>query len=317
MLLRKIFLLVCLAFGTVISACTMVSKKIKFTTPLLAAIFLLQSCAIIRPGEVALDVHYGKIRNGVLLPGRHHVSVLGTRVVRFDSRVINYSQKLKFPTKEGIEVTTEITLLYHLIPDSLKSIYMKFGKDYQTTVIEDNLIHMMRQTGLNYKATDLITERSSLETTIKEKLSEVLGKYGFTVDLILLKDIDLPADVVQTIQSKLNAEELSKKTEIDLEIKKKNRDYDIETQKKEAELEIEKQRLTLDFAIEKQKKENERLLIESEAIKKSQDILNASITDKLIRFKALDITRDLVKSANSKIIITDGKSPILLNENNK
>lgn len=289
-------------------------KKIKFLIPFFAVIFLLQSCAVIHPGEVALDVHFGKIRPRVLLPGRHHVSVFGTRVVRFDARIINYSEKLKFPTKEGIEVTTEITLLYHFIPDSIKSIYLKFGKDYPVTVIVDNLINILRQTGLNYKATDLITERSSLETNIKEKLSEIIGKYGFTVDLILLKDIDLPPDVVATIQAKLNAEELSKKTEIDVEIKRKNLEFDLEKQKKEAELEIAKQRLTLDFAIEKQKKESERLLIESEAIKKSQDILNSSITDKLIKFKALEITRELVKSNNAKIIITDGKSPVILSD---
>ncbi|MCL6103898.1 MAG: hypothetical protein M1292_15680 [Bacteroidetes bacterium] len=82
----------------------------------------------------------------------------------------------------------------------------------------------------------------------------------------------------------------------------------------EAELEVAKQRIALDFVIEKQKKESERLLIESEAIKKSQDILNSSLTDKLIQFKALDITKDLVKSPNAKIIITDGKSPVILND---
>jgi hypothetical protein len=56
------------------------------------------------------------------------------------------------------------------------------------------------------------------------------------------------------------------------------------------------------------------MLIESEGIRKSQDILNSSITDKLIKFKALEITRDLVKSPNTKVIITDGKSPVLFGD---
>jgi hypothetical protein len=124
----------------------------------------------------------------------------------------------------------------------------------------------------------------------------------------------LPSAITQTIQAKLNAEQVSKKTEIDLEIKRKNLDYQIEKEKKEAELEVAKQRIALNFVVEKQQKEAERLLIESEAIKKSQDILNSSLTDKLIQYKALDITKELVKSSNAKIIITNGKSPILLNE---
>jgi predicted PhzF superfamily epimerase YddE/YHI9 len=120
--------------------------------------------------------------------------------------------------------------------------------------------------------------------------------------------------VTNTIQAKLNAEQISKKTEIDLEIQRKNLDYKIEKEKKEAELEVAKQKIALDFVIEKQKNEAERLLIESEAIKKSQDILNTSLTDMLIQYKALDITKDLARSPNTKIIITDGKSPVILND---
>ena len=281
---------------------------------LAATVILLQSCAVIRPGEMGLKVRWGKVEPRILLPGKYSRGIIGTRMVRFDARTIEYSSKLNFHSEEGIEVTSEITLLYHLIPDSLRSIYLKFDHYYENTVIINNLITAVRQEGINHKATDLIVERTAFEKSIKEKLSAVVGQYGFVVDLVLMKDIDLPANVVATIQAKLNSEQLSKKTDIDLEIKKKELDYAIEKERREAELEITKQRLTLDFAVEKQKKESERLLIESEGIKKSQDLLNSSITSKLIQFKALEITRDLVKSPNTKIIITDGKTPVIMND---
>jgi regulator of protease activity HflC (stomatin/prohibitin superfamily) len=289
-------------------------KKLKFICLILAVAALLSSCAVIRPGEVALKVKYGKIQPGILLPGPHARGIFGTKIERFDTRVIEYSNKLGFHSSEGIEVTSEITMLYHLVPDSAQSIYQKFDGYYQTTLIINNLITAVRQEGLNHKAVELITQRSEIEQALKEKLTSTIGKYGFSIDLVLIKDIDLPAEVTKSIQSKLTAEQVSKKTEIDLEIQRKNLDYQIEKEKKEAELEVSKQRIALEFVIEKQKKESERLIIESEAIKKSQDILNSSLTDKLIKFKALDITKELVKSANTKIIITDGKSPVILND---
>lgn len=289
-------------------------KKAPFHYLIAVSVILLQSCAIIRPGEVGLAVHRGKIKPGILMPGAHGKSIFGTKIARFDSRTKEYSSELSFHSKEGIEVTSETTMLYHFIPDSLPSIYLKFGQDYEKIVIINSLITALRREGLNHIATDLIIERTSFEKSIQDKLNAALGKYGFVIDLILLKDIELPANVVQTIQSKLNAEQLSKKTEIDLDIKRKELDYTIEKEKKEAEFEITKQKLTLDFAIEKQRKENERLLLESEGISKSQSILNASITDKLLQYKALDITRELVKSPNAKIIITDGKSPWIIND---
>jgi regulator of protease activity HflC (stomatin/prohibitin superfamily) len=289
-------------------------KKIKCIYLVVAVITLLSSCAVISPGEVALKVKFGKIKPDILKPGIHSTGLIGTKVERFDTRVIEYSKKLGFHSKEGIEVTSELTLLYHLVPDSVISIYQKFNGYYQNTLIVNNLITALRQEGLNHNAIELITQRAEIENSIKEKLITTIGKYGFTVDLILIKEIDLPTEVTKTIQSKLTAEQVSKKTEIDLQIQRKNLDFQIEKEKKEAELEIAKQQIALDFIIAKQKKESERLLIESEAIKKSQDILNSSLTDRLIKFKALDITKELVKSPNTKIIITDGKSPVILND---
>ena len=289
-------------------------KKIKCIYLVVAVVTLLSSCAVIRPGEVALKVKFGKIKPDILKPGIHPTGLIGTRVQRFDTRVIEYSKKLGFHSREGIEVTSEVTLLYHLVPDSVISIYQNFNGYYQNTLIVNNLITALRQEGLNHNAIELITQRAEIENSIKEKLITSIGKYGFSVDLILIKEIDLPTEVTKTIQSKLTAEQVSKKTEIDLQIQRKNLDFQIEKEKKEAELEVSKQQIALDFVIAKQKKESERLLIESEAIKKSQDILNSSLTDRLIKFKALDITKELVKSPNAKIIITDGKSPVILNE---
>lgn len=290
-------------------------KKFKCIYLVVAVLTLFSSCAVIRPGEVALEVNFGKINPEILKPGIHPTGLIGIRVERFDTRVIEYSKKLGFHSKEGIEVTSEITLLYHLVPDSVISIYQNFNGYYQNTLIVNNLITALRQEGLNHNAIELITQRAEIENSIKEKLTSTIGKYGFSVDLILIKEIDLPEEVTKTIQSKLTAEQVSKKTEIDLQIQRKNLDFRIEKETKEAELEIAKQQIALDFVIAKQKKESERLLIESEAIKKSQDILNSSLTDRIIKFKALDITKELANSPNTKIIITDGKSPVILNDN--
>ncbi|MBA4057226.1 MAG: hypothetical protein C0490_21110, partial [Marivirga sp.] len=228
-----------------------------------AAVLLLQSCAIVRPGEVGVDVHFGKTKSEILEPGPYHfLAPFGRKIERFSTRITNYSLPLKFHTIEGIEVSSETTLLYHMVSGSARAVFTQFGKDYQKTVIEDNLVTVIRQTGLAYKATELITARATIEKTIKQKMDSLVGKYGFAIDLVMLKEVDLPLEVRQTIEAKLKAEEIAKKTKIDNEIKRYELDFQLERDKKEAELEIIKQRLVMDFSIEKQKKESERLLIE-------------------------------------------------------
>lgn len=288
-------------------------KIMKAFRLLAITVALLQSCAIVRPGEVAVKVHYGKIKPGILMPGAYGRGIIGTRIERFNTRTIEYSSKLNFHSLEGIDVTSEVTLLYRLLPDSVVSIYKKFDGYYQSSLIVNNLITAFRQEGLVHKAVELLTKRVEIEQTVKEKLTEAIGKHGFVVDLVLIKQIDLPNEVTQIIQAKLTAEQIEKKTEIDNAIKRKELEFAIEKQTKEAQLEITKQRLTLDFAIEKQRKEAERLLIEAEAIKKQQEIINSTLSDRLLKYKSLEITRDLVKSPNAKIIVTDGKSPVIVN----
>lgn len=288
-------------------------KNIRTNFIIALVILILQSCAIIHPGEVALDVHLGKIKR-VLGPGNYHTPTFGRQIIRYNARIQEYDGKFNFHSMEGIEINSELTLTYHLVPDSLKSIYKNFGLDYKEIVIIDNLTKVMRVEGANYKATELLEIRTKLEESIKADMNELIRPYGFEVNLVLLKHLELPQQVISTIEAKLNSETLSKKTEIDLEIKRKNRDYDLETEKKQAELEIAKQRLILDFAIEKQKKEAERMQIEAIAIKKQQATLDSTLTTNLLKLKSLEITRDLLKSNNTKIIITDGKSPVILDD---
>lgn len=289
-------------------------KHLKIVSLFAIAILLLQSCAILRPGEVGVDIHFGKTKK-ILKPGPHHFfAIFGRRIVRMDTRTINYSNNIGFHTQEGIEVTSEITVLYHIIADSAISIYANLGLNYEEMVIEDNLITILRQAGLKYNAIDLIIERNNIENTVKENMQKTVGKYGFTIDLVMLKQIDLPPVVKTTIEAQLNAEETAKKTKIDNEIFRNQLDFQLEKQKKEKEMDITTERMQIEFNIEKQKKEAERLLIEAEAIKKQQEIINSTLTDKLIKLKSLEITRDLVKSNNAKIIISDGKSPVILND---
>ena len=89
-------------------------------------------------------------------------------------------------------------------------------------------------------------------------------------------------------------------------------EFDMEKQKRQQETEIQQERMTVDFAIEKQKKEAERSIIEAQADKKVQDLNNSTITPMLIKYKTIDIMKALANSPNTKLIITDGKTPLTL-----
>jgi regulator of protease activity HflC (stomatin/prohibitin superfamily) len=58
--------------------------------------------------------------------------------------------------------------------------------------------------------------------------------------------------------------------------------------------------------IEEERKEAERRLIEADAKARANQILNASLTQNILRDKGIEATIELSKSANSKVVIVGG-----------
>jgi prohibitin 1 len=89
-------------------------------------------------------------------------------------------------------------------------------------------------------------------------------------------------------------------------------EFGFEKKKREIESSIEEQRMEQNFAVEKQKKDAERSLIEAEATRKAQTLTNSAITELMIKYKQIEVMKALANSPNSKLIITDGKTPLTL-----
>ena len=63
----------------------------------------------------------------------------------------------------------------------------------------------------------------------------------------------------------------------------------------------------------KEKKEAERKRIEAEGERDAQNILREGITEGNIKWKSLEVLKEISTSPNAKLIITDGSSPVLIN----
>jgi prohibitin 1 len=287
-----------------------------------AAILLAPSCTTIRPGETGLKVVRGKLQPGLYTQGRHSVG-FGRHYIHFSTRIQEVSLKMTLPTREGVEAKTDLTLLYHLKPEAIHDIYLTLGLGYEKSIILNNFAAIAREACLNYKAIDIITQRDSLELAIFKDMNADLGHYGFVIDQVLVRDIDVPDDIDRVIEKKVLAEQQTKQQEVDIlrqkketeatiERERKEMEFAFEKKKKEAESAIELERMNGAFALEKQKQDAERSVIQAQAQKKTQELTNATITDLLIRYKTIEVMKALAESPNSKIIITDGKTPLTL-----
>lgn len=245
-----------------------------------AIAFLFQQCAIVRPGEIGIKQSLGVIKGKPIKQGVKWYNPFTSKIVKINVRTVESFNNLPLPTKEGLSVNAEISLLYHVKPEAANDVYLKFGRNYEEVIVLSNFRATAREISARYYAKELYaTERNKVELAIADELRSHISQYGFVIDAVLLKDIILPPQMVQAIQDKVNAEQNV---------------------------------LKMDFVIEQQKKEAERKIIEAEAIKKAQNIINESLSEKLLQYNNIEMLKSLVNSPNSKIIITDGKSPQVL-----
>ena len=125
-----------------------------------------------------------------------------------------------------------------------------------------------------YTAIELLGERETIEQNIEDKLREAISTHGIFLDDVLVKDIDMPAEVLHAIEDKAHGEQIAKQTRLELQTKRDKEYFDIESKEKE-----------LKFAIAKQKNDSLLMQIDASAIRNYQKIINESLTDKILKFK--------------------------------
>jgi regulator of protease activity HflC (stomatin/prohibitin superfamily) len=66
------------------------------------------------------------------------------------------------------------------------------------------------------------------------------------------------------------------------------------------------------FVLEREEQEAQRLITQATGIRDAQRIVNEGLTPLLIQYKSIEAFQELAKSSNAKTIITDGKTPLLI-----
>ncbi len=239
------------------------------------------ACATIRQDEIGVKTRFGRVSSGPLQPGAQFVIPGVNSVLRVPSRVVNREVRLEMPTREGLNVSAEVSILYRARPEQVARILEKSGLRYEDDVIIPVFRSAAADVSARYMAKDLHSgTRAGIETAIKTQMMSVLESRGFEVENVLLKSIRLPADLARSIEEKLEAEQRSEQ---------------------------------MRFVLDREKQEAERRTIEATGIRDAWAIIAQGLTPSIISYQSIEAFRELARSPNAKVIVTDGKTPMLLN----
>ena len=250
----------------------------------IATVFL-SSCTIVRPGEVGVKRKLGKLNPTIIQQGPVGFNPFIAKVIKMPITTENIEITSNLPSKEGLNVGAVISILYRIQPEKAPSILENIGPRYEDVVITSVFRSAAADVCSRFFAKDMHSaERSTIEKAITAQMAELLAPRGFDVQAVLLKNIQLPPGLARAVEEKLEAEQ-------------------------------DAQRMV--FLLDREKKEAQRKMIEAEGIRDSQKVISEGLNDQIIKWQSIEAFKQLSKSPNSKIIMTNGQAPMLIDSGDK
>ncbi|MEM9866517.1 MAG: prohibitin family protein, partial [Bacteroidota bacterium] len=207
-----------------------------------------------------------------------------SKVIKESTQTNNIKLFLTLPSKEGLSVDSEISILYRLERNKIPSVLQNLGRDYES-IITSVFRSASSDVCAKFFAKDMHSGmRANIEEEIKVKMNENLKKQADGIELIavLMKSIQLPPGLASSIEQKLQAEQDA---------------------------------LRMEFVLQQAKLEADRKIINAQGERDAQQILSEGLSDEIIQIRSIEAFNNLATSPNTKIIVTDGKTPMLINDN--
>lgn len=243
-------------------------------------VILLSSCAVIRQGEIGMKQKIGKLEQKILLPGAVGYNPFITRIIKMPIRTMNMEISTNLPSKEGLNVQAVISILYRIMPEKAPYIVENIGVGNEVNVISSVFRSAAADVCSRFFAKDMHSaQRATIEKEITIQMASILEPRGFEIESVLMKNISLPAGLARAVEEKLEAEQTAQRME---------------------------------FLLDREKLEAQRKIIEAEGVRDAQKIISEGLTPSIIQWQSIEAFRELSKSPNTKIIMTDGKTPLLV-----
>nr|WP_294933764.1 prohibitin family protein [uncultured Flavobacterium sp.] len=249
----------------------------------------------INAGQVGVKALYGKVQPDILESGLHVVNPL-LDITTFDIQTQNYTMSaihdegskegddaIRVLSNDGLEVVIDLTVLYRISPEDAPKIFKQIGENYADKIVRPVTRTRIRDNAVYYDAVALYsTKRNEFQQRIYKSIEDDFRKRGLVLEQLLIRNINLPASVKTTIESKINAEQEAQK---------------------------------MQFVLQKEKQEAERKRVEAQGIADYQRIISLGLTDKQLQYEQIKAQKEIATSNNAKIIFMGkGSAPVIISD---
>jgi regulator of protease activity HflC (stomatin/prohibitin superfamily) len=242
----------------------------------------------LNPSEEAIIFYKfgdGLDKDNILKQGFHMKAPWNEKIV-YDVSEISSAETMDITDKDGLLIHIDVTVRYSPQPEKIGYLHQAFKGDYMERFVIPEARSITRQIMAQFTAEEIYsTKRALVESTIKEETRKKFDANYVTFIDILIRSIKLPDQIRESIQNKLQKQQ---------------------------------EALAYQYLLDREKSEAERKRIAAEGESRANNIINNSLTDKLLKMRGIEATLELAKSPNAKVIVVgSGKDgmPLILGNN--
>lgn len=252
-------------------------------------IAIAKSTVTIDSGEAG--VLYQTFGGGVVIDeppmgeGFHFVAPWN-KVFIYEVRQQSLDEKMEVLSSNGLEIEVDASVWFQPDYSALGALHREKGEEYIQRVLQPAVRSAARAVVGRYNPEQLYaSKREAIQKEIFDETQLLLEDQYVQINEVLVRDVSLPATIKEAIERKLRQEQES---------------------------------LEYEFRLTKAQQEAERQRIDAEGKARANEILAASLTDKVLQEKGIQATLELAKSPNAKtVVIGQGQSglPLILGNN--
>jgi regulator of protease activity HflC (stomatin/prohibitin superfamily) len=242
----------------------------------------------IQPTERAVIFYpfgQGLDKDHIIEPGLHMKAPWNDAII-YEVAEITSEENMDINDKNGLPIHVDVTVRYFPMPHKIGYIHEQFTRAYVPRLVIPEVRSVARQVMARFTAEEIYsTKRAEVENSIKSETEKILNANYVNATAVLIRSIRLPDQIRVAIENKLQQEQ---------------------------------EALAYQYRLDKEKSEAERKRIAAEGEARANNIVNNSLTDRLLKMRGIEATLELSKSPNSKIIIVgSGKDglPMILGNN--
>ncbi len=227
----------------------------------------------------------GLDKENVISPGTH-IKAPWNDVYKYNVNEVSSDENMDVLDKSGLSIHVDITVRFFPIPERIGYVHENFTSNYVNVLVVPEVRSTVRQVMGRYTAEEIYsTKRAEVETAITTESEKILISNNVKATAVLIRSIVLPEQIKGAIENKLQQEQES---------------------------------LAYQYRLDKEKSEAERKRIAAEGESRANNIINNSLSDKLLKMRGIEATLELAKSPNSKVVIIGSSKdglPMILGNN--